>query len=63
MVKGGVAGTWKQLRRFGFVTTNSITQAFSRRVVEQSVSAETNPLSLIFVIPDHPWLKALNEEE
>ena len=45
------------LRRFGFITTNSITQTFSRRVIERRPKAEA-PLSLIFAVPDHPWLKA-----
>jgi hypothetical protein len=44
------------LRRFGFITTNSITQTFSRRVVEHYLNAKT-PLSLTYAIPDHPWLK------
>ncbi len=45
------------LRRFGFITTNSITQTFSRRVVERHMNARV-PLSLVYAIPDHPWLKA-----
>jgi hypothetical protein len=45
------------LQRFGFITTNSITQTFSRRTIERYLSAK-EPLSLIFAIPDHPWLKA-----
>jgi len=45
------------LRRFGLVTTNSITQEFSRRVIEKYLAAKT-PLSLIMAIPDHPWTKA-----
>lgn len=45
------------LRRFGFITTNSITQTFSRRVIEQHMAAKL-PLSLIFAVPDHPWMKA-----
>lgn len=45
------------LRRFGFITTNSITQTFSRRVVERHMNAKL-PLSLVYAIPDHPWLKA-----
>lgn len=52
-----------KLRRFGFVTTNSITQVFDRRVVAQNLGATKNPLSLVFAIPDHPWLKALSTEE
>jgi hypothetical protein len=46
-----------KLRRFGFITTNSITQKFSRRVLEKHLKAE-KPISLIFAVPDHPWQKA-----
>lgn len=45
------------LRRFGFVTTNSITQLFQRRVVERHLTAR-HPISLLLAIPDHPWTKA-----
>ncbi|MHA6689310.1 class I SAM-dependent DNA methyltransferase [Devosia sp. A449] len=45
------------LRRFGFITTNSITQTFSRRVIERYMAAKL-PLSLVFAVPDHPWMKA-----
>ncbi|WP_332683608.1 DNA methyltransferase [Bosea sp. (in: a-proteobacteria)] len=45
------------LRRFGFVTTNSITQLFQRRVVERHLSAR-KPVSLLLAIADHPWTKA-----
>lgn len=41
--------------RFGLITTNSITQTFSRKVVEAQLGAKP-PCSLIFVIPDHPWV-------
>lgn len=50
-VRGGKA------RAFGLITTNSITQSFSRRVVERHLSAK-KPLSLAMAIPDHPWLKS-----
>lgn len=53
-------GTAKQpnpLRRFGFITTNSITQTFSRRVIEKHLAAK-DPVSLLFAVPDHPWMKA-----
>lgn len=46
-----------KLRRFGFVTTNSITQLFQRRTVERHLAAR-KPISLLFAIPDHPWTKA-----
>lgn len=47
-------------QRFGFVTTNSLKQTFSRRVVESfvgkdSCSGNHQRLSIIFAIPDHPW--------
>ena len=45
------------LHRFGFITTNSATQTFSRRVIERALSGR-EPISLIFAVPDHPWLKA-----
>lgn len=45
-VDGGV-------RRFGLITTNSITQSFNRRVV---AAAFQNGLGLEFAIPDHPWV-------
>ncbi len=45
------------LRRFGFVTTNSITQLFQRRTVERHLGGK-RPLSIVMAIPDHPWTKA-----
>ena len=45
------------LRRFGFVTTNSITQEFSRRVVKKRIETPS-PISLVMAIPDHPWTRA-----
>lgn len=49
-----------KLRRFGMVTTNSITQVFQRRVMERHLGAK-NPISLVFAIPDHPWTKATKD--
>lgn len=48
------------LRRFGFVTTNSITQVFQRRVMERHLKAKA-PVSLVMAIPDHPWTKATRD--
>ncbi|MBP6637476.1 MAG: class I SAM-dependent DNA methyltransferase, partial [Sulfuritalea sp.] len=42
-----------QARRFGFITTNSLTQAFNRRIVQQALDGG---LHLAFAIPDHPWV-------
>ena len=43
------------IQRFGFITTNSITQTFNRRVVANATTA-ANPCSIVFAIPDHPWV-------
>lgn len=48
------------LRRFGLVTTNSITQVFQRRVVQAHLAGKT-PISLTMAIPDHPWTKATRD--
>jgi hypothetical protein len=45
------------LRRFGMVTTSSITQEFSGRVVARHVKG-SEPISLVMAIPNHPWTKA-----
>ena len=50
-------GEANPLRRFGFITTNSVTQTFSRRVIERQMRAK-EPLFLLYAVPDHPWLKA-----
>jgi hypothetical protein len=41
--------------RFGFITTNSLRQTFARRIVQAQLGANP-PLSLLFAIPDHPWM-------
>ncbi|UOQ82460.1 class I SAM-dependent DNA methyltransferase [Hymenobacter sp. 5414T-23] len=46
--------------RFGFITTNSITQSFNRRITQPFLEDAAKPLSLIFAIPDHPWVDAAN---
>lgn len=48
------------LRRFGLVTTNSITQEFSRRVMKRRMDGK-QPLSLLMAVNDHPWTKATDE--
>ncbi len=37
-------------KRFGFITTNSITQTFNRTVIQDA------PCRLLFAISDHPWV-------
>jgi len=46
-----------RLRRFGFITTNSLKQSFNRQIIEGHLAAE-QPLSLVFAVPDHPWVDA-----
>jgi len=41
------------VRRFGFITTNSLRQALSRRVTSAFIG---NGLSFVFAVPDHPWV-------
>jgi len=44
-----------RLRRFGLITTNSITQTFNRDVVRGFI--ETPPAGhLVFAVPNHPWV-------
>ncbi|NIJ40225.1 type I restriction-modification system DNA methylase subunit, partial [Parvibaculum indicum] len=50
----------EKARRFGLITTNSITQTFSRRVIEHHMNAK-KPLALAFAVPDHPWLKSADK--
>jgi hypothetical protein len=48
-----------ELQQFGFITTNSIRQAFNRRVMEAHLAPRNGEsLSLVFAIPDHPWVDA-----
>ena len=60
LLRKPMKGKSNPLRRFGFITTNSVTQIFSRRVIERHARAK-EPLSLIFAVPDHPWQKAANK--
>jgi hypothetical protein len=48
------------LRRFGLVTTNSITQVFQRRTLERHLAAK-NPVSIVYAIADHPWTKVTSD--
>lgn len=45
----------KRTRRFGLITTNSLRQKFSRRVIEPHLISKDR-ISLVFAIPDHPWV-------
>ena len=41
--------------RFGYITSNSIRQTFSRKVIEMALLNHPN-LAIRFAIPDHPWV-------
>jgi hypothetical protein len=43
------------LRGFGLITTNSITQTFNRAVLRKHLSAKDR-MSIVYAIPDHPWV-------
>jgi hypothetical protein len=49
-----------QVKRFGFITTNSLRQTSSRRIVADHLRPPKGdslpPLALRFAIPDHPWV-------
>jgi len=45
-----------KLKRFGFISTNTIAQSFNRKLIKKYTVDGKNPLSLVFVIPDHPWV-------
>jgi len=47
------------VRRFGFITTKSITQTFSRTVMSHHMDGPT-PISLVYAIPNHPWIDESN---
>jgi hypothetical protein len=49
-----------RLKRFGLVTTNSLSQVFQRRVMERHLKGKA-PVSLLMAIPDHPWTKATKD--
>ncbi len=48
-----------RLQRFGLITTNSLRQAYVRRAVEPHLNGDP-PLSLLFAVPDHPWVDAVD---
>jgi len=45
-----------QTRRFGFITTNSLRQTFQRRVLVPHLTDAKTPASLVYAVPDHPWV-------
>ena len=43
-----------KVKRFGFITTNTIRQVWQRVVIDFH-SVQKDPIRLFFAIPDHPW--------
>ena len=50
------------VRRFGLITTNSIGQSQSRRVLQKAMTGKS-PIQIVFAIPDHPWRDAETEAD
>ena len=42
------------LKRFGLITTNSISQVWQRKAIDNQLN-QKKPIRLFFAIPDHPW--------
>jgi hypothetical protein len=53
--RGKLDGWDEPAERFGLITTNSVRQTFNRKVMEKQMKGSP-PVSLIFAIPDHPWV-------
>ena len=54
-VRGKLDGWVDAAERFGLITTNSVRQTFNRKVMEKQIKGSP-PVSLVFAIPDHPWV-------
>lgn len=44
-----------KIQRFGFITTNSLPMVNNRKVLQRHLTADP-PLSVVFAVPDHPWV-------
>lgn len=53
--KAAEATALENIRRFGLITTNSITQSLNQAVIKRAYTAG---VSLLFAIPDHPWVNS-----
>lgn len=53
--KAAVATATHEVRRFGLITTNSVTMIYNRRVVQAQLRAKQS-VRLSFAIADHPWV-------
>jgi hypothetical protein len=48
-----------KINSFGFITTNSLRQTFNRRVIYSHIE-DKKTISIVFAIPDHPWVDAFD---
>ncbi|MFS8070663.1 MAG: class I SAM-dependent DNA methyltransferase, partial [Byssovorax sp.] len=46
----------QEARRFGLITTNSISQIFQRRVLSRHMDSERDAMRIVFALPNHPWV-------
>jgi hypothetical protein len=56
-------GRQKGTRRFGLITTKTIGQVSGRQVTGPFLSDRKRPVSLVFAIPNHPWVDAKDGAE
>jgi len=54
-VRGKLDEWSDEAERFGLITTNSIRQVSNRKSIKKQMEANP-PVSLVFAIPDHPWV-------
>jgi hypothetical protein len=54
-VRGKLEGWSDAAEQFGLITTNSVRQSHNRKVMEKHINGSPS-LSLVFAIPDHPWV-------
>ena len=53
--KAAIETRKKNLKGFGLITTNSLSQSFNQKVVEPHIKLNLN---FSFAIPDHPWVNS-----
>ena len=54
--KAGECIQQQQTERFGFITTNSISQPFNRSLINRFLIDPIKPLHIAYAISDHPWI-------
>jgi len=54
--KAGECVQHEQTQRFGFITTNSISQPFNRSLINRFLIDPMKPLHIAYAISDHPWI-------